>query len=347
MSNYTAHQIDSVALAERREQAVRLYQSGKCKSYTEIGDIVGAHPITVGKWIRSWKKSGLRQLKNVDKGGRPVGSCRHLSPPEEAQIKKDLVDHCPDQLKLPFALWTRQAVKLHIKSLFGIDMPIRTVGEYLKRWGGTPQKPVKRAYQRNDVAVQNWLENKFPDIKKQAKAEGADIFWGDETGIRNDDSKGRSYSPKGKTPVQKVNPVPEKINMVSAISNQGKVHFMFYKDIMTVQKLIEFMERIISCNERKVFLILDNLRVHHSKLLDDFLHEHAAFIKVFHLPSYSPDLNPDEYLNRDLKSNLNNKPLGRAKGKIEEHAKAYMDDVSRNPDHIAKLFHAESVLYVS
>ena len=126
MSNYTAHQINSVALAERREQAVRLYQSGKCKSYTEIGEIVGAHPITVGKWIRSWKKFGLRQLKNVNKGGRPVGSCRHLSPHEEAQIKKDLIDHCPDQLKLPFALWTRQAVKLHIQSLFGIDMPIRT-----------------------------------------------------------------------------------------------------------------------------------------------------------------------------------------------------------------------------
>ena len=211
MSNYTAHQINSVALAERREQAVRLYQSGKCKSYTEIGDIVGAHPITVGKWRRSWKKSGLRQLKNVNNGGRPVGSCRHLSPHEEAQIKKDLIDHCPDQLKLPFALWTRQAVKLHIQSLFGIEMPIRTVGEYLKRWGFTPQKPVKRAYQRNDVAVQNWLENKFPDIKKQAKTEGADIFWGDETGIRNDESKGRSYSPKGKTPIQKVNPVPEKI----------------------------------------------------------------------------------------------------------------------------------------
>ena len=131
----------------------------------------------MGKWIRSWKKFGLRQLKNVNKGGRPVGSCRHLSPHEEAQIKKDLIDHCPDQLKLPFALWTRQAVKLHIQSLFGIDMPIRTVGEYLKRWGFTPQKPIKRAYQRNDVAVQNWLENKFPDIKKQAKTK-AQIFSG-------------------------------------------------------------------------------------------------------------------------------------------------------------------------
>ena len=122
---------------------------------------------------------------------------------------------------------------------------------------------------------------------------------------------------------------------------------MFCKDSMTVQKLIEFMERIISCNEWKVFLILDNLRVHHSRLLDDFLHEHATFVKLFHLPSYSPDLSPDEYLNRDLKSNLSNKPLGRAKVKIEEHAKAYKVDVSRNPNHIVKLFHAESVLYAS
>lgn len=347
MSNYTAHQINSVALAERREQAVRLYQTKKFKSYTEIGNVVGAHPITIGKWIRSWKKTGLRQLKNINRGGRPVGSCRSLLPQEEAKIKRDLVDRCPDQLKLPFALWTRQAVKSHIKSLFGIDMPIRTVGEYLKRWGFTPQKPIKRAYQRNETAVQEWLENKFPEIKKQAKAEDADIFWGDETGIRNDESKGRSYSPKGKTPVQRVNPVPEKINMVSAISNQGKLHFMFYKDNMTVQKLIEFMERIIRSNGRKVFLILDNLRVHHSKLLDEFLQENVAFIKLFYLPSYSPDLNPDEYLNRDLKSNLNNKPLGRAKGKIEEHAKSYMDDVFKNPDHVVKLFHAKSVSYAS
>ena len=133
-----------------------------------------------------------------------------MSPHEEAQIKKDLIDHCPDQLKLPFALWTRQAVKLHIQSLFGIEMPIRTVGEYLKRWGFTPQKPVKRAYQRNDVAVQNWLENKFPDIKKQAKTEGADIFWGDETGIRpqGENSYSESESSTGENQHDKRNLKP-------------------------------------------------------------------------------------------------------------------------------------------
>ena len=107
--------------------------------------------------------------------------------------------------------------------------------------------------------------------------------------------------------------------MISAITNQGKIHFMFYKETMSAQKLIEFMERIIRSNERKVFLISDNLRVHHSKALNGFLTENAAFIKLFYLPSYSPDLNPDEYRNRDLKSNLNNRPLGRAKGKTEDH----------------------------
>jgi transposase len=116
---------------------------------------------------------------------------------------------------------------------------------------------------------------------------------------------------------------------------------------MSAQKLIEFMERIIRSNERKVFLILDNLRVHHSKALNDFLVEHAAFIKLFYLPSYSPDLNPDEYLNRDLKANLNNKPLGRAKGKIEEHAKNHMENIAQDVKHVIRLFHAETVKYAS
>ena len=109
--------------------------------------------------------------------------------------------------------------------------------------------------------------------------------------------------------------------MISAISNQGKIHFMFYEQNMNVDLLTDFMSRIINANDRKVFLILDNLRVHHSKLFTTFLEENEKSIRVFYLPSYSPDLNPDEFLNRDLKSNLNNKPLGRAKGKIQTHAK--------------------------
>lgn len=340
-----ARKLNKVALEERRKQAVRLYQSGKCKSHTEIGEIVGAHRNTVGEWIKSWKERGLRALK-VKKSGRPIGFGRRLLPHEEAEIQKDLIDHCPDQLKLPFALWTRQAVRLHIKVSLEIEIPVRTMGEYLKRWNFTPQKPLKKAYQRNEEHVQKWLHKAYPTIRKQAKSEDADIFWGDETGICNDETKGRSYAPKGKTPVQNLNPVHEKVNMISAITNQRKAHFMFYRETMTAQLLIQFMERLIRQNDRKVFLILDNLRVHHSKMLDGFL-QNAAFIRVFFLPSYSPDLNPDEYLNRDLKSNLNNKPLGRAKGKIEENAKLHMDKIAEQPECIRKLFHAETVKYAS
>lgn len=172
------------------------------------------------------------------------------------------------------------------------------------------------------------------------------MFWGDETGIRNDEAKSRSYAPKVKTPVQKANPVREKINMISAITNQGKVHFMFYKETMTAQLLIEFMERLIRYCGRKV-LIMDKLRFHHGKALEDFLSENAAFIRVFFLPSYSPGLNSDEYLNRDLKSNLNNKPLVQANGKLEEHAKEHMGMLSPQTEKIKKLFDAETMKYAS
>ncbi len=346
MEKNDARKVTGAALEERRETTIRLYQSGKYKTYIEIANALGIHRNTVSEWIRKWQNDGKRSLK-TNKRGRRDGQCRRLTQEEEQKIQRDIIDHCPDQLKLPFALWTRQAVQEHIRVTYNKDIPIRTIGEYLKRWNFTPQKPIKVAYQRNDKAVEKWLKEEYPAIKELAKEENADIFWGDETGIRNDESKGRSYSPKGVTPVQEVNAVPEKINMISAISNQGKIHFMFYEQNMNVDLLTDFMSRIIKSNDRKVFLILDNLRVHHSKQLTSFLEENEESLRIFYLPSYSPDLNPDEFLNRDLKSKLNNKPLGRAKGQIKTNAKEQMAEIAEKPENIKKLFNAESVKYAS
>ena len=213
MEKNDARKITGAALEERREAVIRLYQTGNYK-YNQIADITGIHRNTVSEWVRKWQSDGKKSLKTC-KRGRPFGKCRRLTPQEEQEIQKDMIDHCPDQLKLPFALWTRQAVREHIKVKFNKDLPIRTVGEYLHRWNFTPQKPIKVAYQRDDKAVQKWLNEDYPKIKELAKEENADIFWGDETGIRNDESKGRSYSPRGVTPVQEVNPIPEKVNMIS------------------------------------------------------------------------------------------------------------------------------------
>lgn len=300
MEKKDARKIVGAALEEQRETAIRMFQSGELKTFKKIANVLGVHRNTVSEWIKKWQNDGIKSIK-TKKRGRKDGQCRRLTPKEEQDIPKDMIDHCPDQLKLSFALWTRQAVQEHIKVKYDKDVPIRTVGEYLKRWNFTPQKPIKVAYQRDDKAVKKWLDEEFPAIKKLAKEENADIFWGDETGVRNDESKGRSYSSRGVTPVQEVNAVPEKVNMISAISNQGKIHFMFYDKNMNVELLTDFMSRIIKSNDRKVFLILDNLRVHHSKALTSFLEENEKSLRVFYLPSYSPDLNPDEFLNRDLK----------------------------------------------
>jgi transposase len=339
-----ARTINSVELTERRIQAVKLYKKGL--SRIEIGEIVGVHRNTVGEWLKLWQLGGTRALKARD-SGRPFGSGRMLSAEEEKEIKRCIVDKHPDQLKLPFALWTREAVRLLIKEKFGVKLAIRTVGEYLKRWGFTPQKPVKRAYERCEKSVQKWLKQEYPAIKKKAEKEGSEIHWGDETGIRSDDVNGRGYAPKGKTPVRRAKGSPERLNMISSITNQGKVRFMFYKEKMNSDMLIKFMRRLIRDSRRRVVLILDNLRVHHSKIVKEWLEENKDFIEVHYLPSYSPDLNPDEYLNNDLKAGISMRPDFRRKGVLKKTAKSHMMSIQRKPERIKKLFQAESIKYAS
>jgi transposase len=324
--------------------AGRLLKKGM-KRY-EIAAIVGVTAYTVGQWIKAWEKGGQAALK-VKLGGRPKGSGRKLYPHEEREIRKCLIDHCPDQLKLPFALWTRQAVQLLIQHRFGIEMTLVSVGRYLKAWGFTPQKPIRRAYERNDERVRIWLEEEYPAIAQRARHEGAEIHWGDETGLRSDDVNGRSYAPKGKTPIQRVKGTTEKVNMISTVTNKGQLRFMFYRETMTAQLFISFLKRLIRRSSKKVFLIVDNLRVHHSKMVEEWLKENSAFIEVFYLPSYSPDLNPDELLNSTLKSNLGKKPESRRKGELENNAKTIMRSIQKKPRIIQNLFLKDSVCYAS
>ncbi len=282
---------------ELRKQAIRLCKKGMTQR--EIAEILGVYPTSVSKWWRAYKKDGAKAIR-CKKRGRPKGSCRTLTPDQEKEIQKAIYDKYPDQLKLPFTLWTRVAVQQLIKQLWSIDMPIRTVGEYLKRWGFTPKKSLKKAYRQNPKAVKKWLDEEYPVIKSRARKENAQIHWGDETGLSNDSYHGRSDTSRGQTPTVLLHPRCERVNLISSITNQGKVHFMIYREKMNSGKLIKFMRRLVKAAGRKVFLILDNLKIHHSHAVKAWLKEHADQIEVFFLPSYSPELNPDEYLNCDL-----------------------------------------------
>ena len=335
-----ARHLNSKELYERRKQAVMLYRKGMKRR--EIAPIAGATAYTVEQWVKAWKEGGLAALKAGDKG-RPKGIGRKLLPHEEQQVRKDITDKCPEQLKLSFGLWTRQAVQVLIKQNYSVELTLQAVGKYLKRWGFSHQKPIRRAYERNDERVRAWLQGEYPAIASKAKKENAEIHWGDETDLKSDDANGRSYSPKGKTPVQKVKGTPEKLNMVSTITNRGKMRFMFYKETMTAQLMIKFLKRLIRSCERKIILILDKLQVNHSKALQEWLTENKAFIEVFFLPSYSPDLNPDEILNSDLKQAISRKPESRRKGELANYAKVHMQSIQKCLEHIKSFFQKESV----
>lgn len=298
MKKIDARKISTEAQQQIRYQAIRLKKHGK--TYNEISEITCVHPSTIVRWYQAYRLKGSKAIQ-IKKRGRPTGSCRTLKPEQEKQIQQAIYDKCPDQLKLPFALWTRKAVQQLIKQLWSFDMPLRTVGEYLKRWGFTPQKPLRRAYKQNPKAINRWLDEEYPAIAERAKKEQVEIHWGDETGLCNDSCYGRSYAPRGRTPAIRLHPKCKRVNLISTVTNQGKVRFMVYNDKMNSNTLIKFMGRLIKNSTKKIFLILDNLKVHHSYIVRDWLEEHEGQIEVFFLPSYSPELNPDEYLNCDLK----------------------------------------------
>jgi hypothetical protein len=272
-----------------------------------------------------------------------------LSSQQEKEIQNMIVDKMPDQLKLDYALWTRKAVKELVEREFKVVLAITTMGDYLRKWGFTPQKPKKKAYGQCDKKVQQWLDQAYPKIREDAKKEDAEIHWGDETGVKNSCQHGRSYAPKGKTPVKQQMSKRFAVNMISTVTKQGKVRFMIYSTNMNAQKLIEFMAQLIKGSAKKIYLTLDNLRVHHSKLIKEWLikEEIRGKIAVFHLPSYSPEKNPDDYLNCDLKQGLSAKPSPKNVSKLEENVKNHMEMLMENPDRVAKYFNHPDIKYAA
>jgi transposase len=239
-------------------------------------------------------------------------------------------------------------VALLVEQEFGILLPVRTMGEYLKRWGFTPQRPITRAYEQRPEAVKAWLDEQYPQIAQRAKDEDAEIHWGDETAVVNTDVRGRGYQPKAQTPVAyAMGGTRHKLSMISTVTNQGKARWMIIDEAFNSDKLIEFLEALIKDLPKKVFLILDNLRVHHSKPVKAWLAEHQAQIEVFYLPSYSPELNPDERLNADLKYALGSRVQFRTKDKLKAATKAHMDMLDKNPERVRSYFQDPRVRYAA
>ncbi len=345
MEREDARKLSPDAQREGRRQVVRAYKRGV--KQRQIARELGWSYSSVRMIVQRFKQDGMRGIES-GRRGRPAGSCRTLSPEQEEQTQRLISEKRPEQLKLDFALWTRSAVMLLIEREWGIRIPVRSVGEYLKRWGFTPQKPIRRAYEQSPVAVQKWLDETYPEIKQRAREEDAEIHWGDETAVVNTDVRGRGYAPKGETPVAYVvGGTRQKLSMISTVTNQGKTSWMIIDGNFNHERLIEFFQALIQQAGRKVFLVLDNLGVHHCKPVKKWLSEHGKQIEVFYLPSYSPELNPDERLNGDLKQAIETRVPCRTKDKLRHAATHHMAAIENTPERIKAFFQDPIVAYAA
>ena len=344
MEKIDSRKLPEAALNERRRRAVKLRLAGV--SIRETGRQCELATGTVMKAHRAYGRGGWAAVK-VKHGHRPKGSGRLLSQAEESEVQWVIQDRTPDQLKMDYALWTRQAVSELIDVRYGIRLQVRTVGKYLKRWGYTPQKPLKKAYEQSPTAVGKWIEEQYPAIAKRAKTEGAEIHWGDETGLRSDDVRGRGYAPKGQTPVLRIKSRREGLSVISTVTNKGEMRWKIFSGALNAKLLLDFLKRLTRKAGRKLFLILDNLRLHHSKPVKQWLAENADKIEVFYLPSYSPELNPDELLNSDLKQRVTTAAPARTKLALTRTASSALRSIQKQPQRVQSYFLHKKVTYAA
>ena len=316
------------------------------KSEAEAAEAVGVSRQTVNQWMKRHAKSGEAGLRDGRRISARKGNGK-LTAAEAVRVQRWIRDKCPDQLKMPYVLWTAPVVRDLIRLRLGKNLGLSTVQLYLKRWTFTPRKPLKRATQRSPEAIRRWLEEEYPKIARRAKREKAHIYWGDETGISNQDQVGRGYAPRGQTPVVRLTAKKISTSMISAVNNQGLMRFMCYKGALNAALFIAFLKRLIKAAGRKVFMIVDNLRVHHAVKVSDWAAAHKDQIELFFLPAYAPERNPDEYLNNDVKQEMKNMPRPNSQEQLVHATTSVMRSPQQRPERVKSYFRHEDVRYAA
>lgn len=335
--------LDSATQAHLRHLVVLAVRSGMKQG--EASQKYQVSLRAVNNWVARSKVGGLRALK-PKRRGRPRGQGR-LTTKQAAHIRRVVIGKMPDQLKLPFYLWTRVAVVQLIAKIYGLRLSLTSVGRYLKAWGLSAQKPVRRAYERNEGAIARWLAADYPAIARQAKRAKATIYWGDEMGVRSDHVTGTSYAPVGHSPVIRATGQRFGCNMISAITNKGALAFMVFTGKFVASGFVAFMRRLLKQANAPVYLIVDGHPVHKSRRVKEFVARQGKRLRLILLPGYCPELNPDELLNQDVKTNAVGKSRSRHKTELMGTMRRHLHRRQKQPGVIRNLFREKHVRYAA
>jgi transposase len=339
-----ARQLSDEALQLLRLRALRGIELGY--SEIDLADLLGVCNETISRWWTAYAAEGLESLPG-GRTGRPLGSGRLLTDDQAQHIRSQIDHHNPEDLGLPHALWTRRAVGDLIRQDFGLDLADRTVGSYLRRWGYTSKKPSRRSRKQDPDELEQWLVETYPAIEAQAEREQAEILWTDEVGVQADHHPGTGYARRGeRTTID--TPAPHiRVNQISAISNEGSVHFMTYKASLTAAVFLVFLQKLVQHSQRKILLIADNLKAHKTAEIEAWVHEHRQQLEIFYLPNYSPECNPVEYLNNDLKGSVNKTGMANDRPTLHSRVTGFMEHLAEVPKHVISYFLHPWALYAA
>ena len=337
-----ARELSDDVLEALRLRAVRGCELGFTE--TDLADLLGVCRETVCRWWSAYARDGVDALPH-DRTGRPQGTGRTLSDQQAQQIQQRLNADTPEDLGIPAPLWTRRAVQQLIRQELGVAMPVRTVGSYLRRWGYTPKRPRRHARKQDPEEIRQWLEETYPAIEQRAEEEDATIHWCDETGAGADEHPARGYALEGE-PVTMDVPDPHlRMNQISTITNEGAVRFMTYARTMNAALFLVFLGRLLRNTTGKLFVIVDRLQAHKTPAVEDWVAAHQDRIELFYLPRYAPELNATEYLNNDLKGQVNAAGLPDDKGALRSRMQRFMSNLRRLPGHVRNYFKHPCMLY--
>lgn len=332
MNNSDGRKIARNALEAIRIRAVKRVEAGE--SPEVVIKALGFTRTLIYEWLAKYREGGVDALRSRKAPGKPP----KLNAKQLKKIYRLIVGVDPRQLKFEFALWTRAMIRELIRREFKIKMSEVSVGRLLKKLGLSPQRPTRRAIQRNDLAVYKWMTEDYQEIRKLAKERNAEIYFGDESSVRSDYHSGTTWAPVGKTPVVKTTATRHRVNLISAISARGVLRFMITEENVTASVFIEFLKRLIHKSERHVFLIVDNHAVHRSREVCEFVKATNGRLKLFFLPPYSPELNPDEHVWNYLK----NHKIGRQSTKngfeLSKRIESIMWSLQRFPEKVRSFF---------
>jgi len=337
-----ARELSDEVLEALRVRAVRGCELGY--SEAEVSALLGVRRETVCRWWSAYARDGLGALPR-DRTGRPQGTGRTLSDQQAQRVRERLAAHHPEDLGIPAPLWTRRAVQQLIRNELGIVMPVRTVGSYLHRWGYTAKRPRRHARKQDPEEIRHWLTDTYPAIERRAEKEGAEIHWCDETGVRADHHPARGYAPVGE-PVTMDVPDPHLgMNQISTITNEGAVRFMTYARTMTAAVFLVFLGRLLRSTTGKLFVIVDRLRAHQTPAVEAWVAAHRDRIELFYLPRYAPELNAAEYLNNDLKGQVNADGLPGNRDELRSRIQRFMNKLRWLPERVRNYFKHPCMVY--